>query len=77
MPNADHRRSQLVRLTELGQAKYEAIGRKQAAWVNGLADGLRRSDLETTARVLASSVGGEADPRGALPSTEGGDRHRS
>jgi DNA-binding MarR family transcriptional regulator len=50
--NADHRRSQLVRLSELGQAKYEAIDQKQASWVNALADGLRRSELETTARVL-------------------------
>ena len=52
VPNADHRRSQLVRLTELGQARYEAIDRKQAVWVNDLATGLHSSDLEATARVL-------------------------
>jgi DNA-binding MarR family transcriptional regulator len=52
VPNADHRRSQLVRLTELGRARYRAIDEKQAAWVNQLAAGLRRSELETTARVL-------------------------
>jgi DNA-binding MarR family transcriptional regulator len=51
-PNADHRRSQLVRLTELGQARYEAIDRKQAVWINQLADGLHSSDLEATARTL-------------------------
>jgi DNA-binding MarR family transcriptional regulator len=51
-PNADHRRSQLVRLTELAQARYEAIDRKQAVWINQLADGLDSSDLEATARVL-------------------------
>jgi DNA-binding MarR family transcriptional regulator len=50
--NADHRRSQLVRLTELGQARYEAIDRKQAVWINQLVDGLRSSDLEATARTL-------------------------
>jgi len=50
--NADHRRSQLVRLTELGQEKYDAIDRKQAVWVNQLVDGLRSSDLEATARTL-------------------------
>jgi DNA-binding MarR family transcriptional regulator len=52
VPNADHRRSQLVRLTELGGARYEAIDEEQAVWVNELASGLRRSELETTARVL-------------------------
>lgn len=51
-PNADHRRSQLVRLTELGQVRYAAIDGRQALWVNRLADGLSRSELETTARVL-------------------------
>jgi DNA-binding MarR family transcriptional regulator len=51
-PNADHRRSPLVRLTEPGRATYSAIDRRQAAWVNGLAGGIGHSDLETTARVL-------------------------
>jgi DNA-binding MarR family transcriptional regulator len=50
--NADHRRSQLVRLTELGQTRYEAIDRKQAVWVNQLVDGLCSSDLDATARTL-------------------------
>jgi DNA-binding MarR family transcriptional regulator len=52
VPNADHRRSQLVSVTELGRARYRAIDERQAAWVNQLAAGLRRSELETTARVL-------------------------
>jgi len=52
IPNADHRRSQLVRLTQLGEAKYRAIQRRQAVWVSRLAEGLGRSDLETTAGVL-------------------------
>jgi DNA-binding MarR family transcriptional regulator len=51
-PNVDHRRSQLVSVTELGRAKYRAIDETQSAWVNRLATGLRRSELETTARVL-------------------------
>jgi len=51
-PNADHRRSPLVDLTGTGRSRYEAIDRMQAAWVNGLARGLDRSDLETAARVL-------------------------
>jgi DNA-binding MarR family transcriptional regulator len=51
-PNADHRRSQLVCLTESGRARYAAIDEKQAVWVNRLAGGIDRTDLETTARVL-------------------------
>jgi DNA-binding MarR family transcriptional regulator len=51
-PNADHRRSQLVRLTELGSARYAAMDERQAAWVNRLAEGVDRSSLEATARVL-------------------------
>jgi DNA-binding MarR family transcriptional regulator len=51
-PNADHRRSPLVDLTDRGRATYQAIDRKQAAWVNQLAAGLTHSDLDTTARVL-------------------------
>jgi DNA-binding MarR family transcriptional regulator len=52
VPNTDHQRSQLVRVTDLGRAKYRAVDQRQAAWVNRLARGLRRSDLETTAGVL-------------------------
>ena len=51
-PNADHRRSPLVCLTEPGRATYAAIDRRQRAWVNRLSDGIDRSELETTARVL-------------------------
>jgi len=51
-PNADHRRSPLVRLTEPGRAKYSTTDRRQAAWVNRLAGGIGHLELETTARVL-------------------------
>ena len=50
--NADHRRSLLVSLTELGRAKYMAIDQKQAAWVNQLAAGVSRSELETAVHML-------------------------
>ena len=53
VPNEDHQRSQLVRLTRLGQASYQAMQRKQAAWVNRLAAGLPPSGLDMTARMLA------------------------
>jgi DNA-binding MarR family transcriptional regulator len=51
-PNADHRRSPLVCLTEAGRATYSAADQRQAAWVNRLAGGIGHSDLKTTARVL-------------------------
>jgi len=51
-PNADHRRSPLVGLTERGRATYRAVDGKQAAWVNQLAAGLASADLDTAARVL-------------------------
>lgn len=52
LPNADHRRSRLVRLTDLGERRYAAIDRRQVDWVNRLAHGLGRSDVEAAARVL-------------------------
>ena len=74
VPNEDHRRSQLIRLTEPGQARYQAIDHKQAAWVNRLAAGLTRADLDTTARVLAELCTRlEADP--AQPHDQEGNDH--
>ena len=64
-PNVDHRRSQLVRLTELGKGRYAVLGRRQAEWVNRLARGIGRSELETAARVLAelsARLEGETQP---------------
>jgi DNA-binding MarR family transcriptional regulator len=76
MPNADHRRSSLVRLTDLGEKQYEEMDRRQAVWVNRLAQGLSRSDLETTARVLGElSARLEAEEPGASQSKEGEDQH--
>ena len=51
-PNRDHRRSALVGLTEQGFASYWAIDARQVAWVNRLARGIGRSDVETAVRVL-------------------------
>jgi DNA-binding MarR family transcriptional regulator len=56
-PNVDHRRSPLVRITEQGERRYAAIDTMQIAWVNRLARGISRSDLETTRRVLDELCG--------------------
>jgi DNA-binding MarR family transcriptional regulator len=50
--NPEHRRSPLIRLTQLGSRKYAAIQGRQTAWINELAAGLKRSELAITARVL-------------------------
>lgn len=50
--NTDHRRSPLVNLTQHGLTVYSAVDRRQARWVNRLAESIARSDLETTVRVV-------------------------
>jgi DNA-binding MarR family transcriptional regulator len=50
--NPDHRRSPLIRLTELGESKYDRLQRRQASWVNELAAGLTAEELSTAANVL-------------------------
>ena len=51
--NPDHHRSRLVRLTDSGAARYRALQRRQSRWIDDLAAGMQRSELETAARVLA------------------------
>jgi DNA-binding MarR family transcriptional regulator len=51
--NPHHRRAQLVVLTDRGRQVYDAAGRLQVPWVNGLADGLSVKDIETTHRVIS------------------------
>jgi DNA-binding MarR family transcriptional regulator len=51
-PNDDHRRSTLVGLTDLGTQTYRVLDRDQTAWVNDLARGIPRSDLEKARSVL-------------------------
>jgi DNA-binding MarR family transcriptional regulator len=71
MPNADHRRSQLVRLTKHGRGRYEAMDERQAAWVGRLAEGLGPSNLDTTVRVLGGLCERlEADLEGSRGITE-------
>ncbi len=52
LPNADHRRSPLVDLTDKGRQAYAAVDAKQSEWANRLARGIAVADLQTTARVL-------------------------
>jgi DNA-binding MarR family transcriptional regulator len=50
--NLDHRRSPLIRLTELGKQKYAALDRRQIRWINELSAGMEISDLANAARLL-------------------------
>jgi DNA-binding MarR family transcriptional regulator len=73
-PNVDHRRSQLVCLTERGRAAYAAMDVRQATWVNRIADGIGRAELNTTARVLDELCRRlEADRREETQAEEGGE----
>jgi len=52
LPNEDHRRSQLVDLTDRGRRIYRALDRDRGVWIDDLVRGLRRTDLKTTLAVL-------------------------
>lgn len=64
--NPHHRRAQLVVLTDKGRQTFAAAMLLQAPWINGLSDGLRVEDIETTHRVMMAvrqklEEGGEAE----------------
>jgi DNA-binding MarR family transcriptional regulator len=50
--NPHHRRAQLVVLTDKGRQVYDAAGRLQVPWVNGLSDGLSVKEIEIAHRVI-------------------------
>lgn len=77
LPNADHRRSQLVQLTELGRAKYRAMELRQVAWVSRLTEGLGVSNLETTARTLGELCRRLETDSGVTRGTEEAERKRT
>jgi DNA-binding MarR family transcriptional regulator len=52
--NPHHRRAQLVVLTDKGRQAYDAAGRLQVPWVNGLADGLSVKEVEAAHRVVTA-----------------------
>jgi DNA-binding MarR family transcriptional regulator len=50
--NPHHRRAQLVVLTDKGRRAYDAAGRLQVPWANGLADGVSVKEIEVAHRVV-------------------------
>ena len=50
--NPHHRRAQLVLLTDKGRRAYDAAGRLQVPWANGLADGVSVKEIEVAHRVV-------------------------
>ena len=52
--NPHHRRAQLVVLTDKGRQVYDAAGRLQVPWVNGLSDGLSVKEIEIAHRVIGA-----------------------
>lgn len=60
--NPDHRRSPHVQFSARGRRTYAALQRRQASWVNELATGLERSDLDTALRVL-QELSARLEPR--------------
>lgn len=52
--NPHHRRAQLVVLTDKGRQIYDAAGRLQVPWVNGLSDGLSVKEIEIAHRVIGA-----------------------
>ncbi len=76
-PNADHRRSALVRLTKRGVSTYERIDARQVAWVNRLARGIARWEIDTAVRVLEEFSRRLEDDRRDEPNTAVGPTARS
>jgi DNA-binding MarR family transcriptional regulator len=52
--NPHHRRAQLVVLTAKGRQIYDAAGRLQIPWVNGVSDGLSVKEIEAAHRVMSA-----------------------
>ncbi len=51
-PNPHHKRAFLMHITEMGGGAFDAISKKQAPWVNALANDIDRKDLVATFRTL-------------------------
>lgn len=65
-PNPNHRRAQLVLMTNAGRQSFLAAMELQAPWINRLANGIPVKDLETMHRVISVLRGRlDADAEGA------------
>lgn len=74
-PNLDHRRAHLLRLTELGTSRLEAVNERQAHWANRLSDGFSEQDLKTTVTVL-TELCARLERDAAAPSKQTSPVHR-
>ncbi|UPT63021.1 MAG: MarR family transcriptional regulator [Hyphomonadaceae bacterium JAD_PAG50586_4] len=52
--NPAHRRAQLVTLKRRGRAAYAAADRRQTPWINALANGLDRAEVEQALSLLGA-----------------------
>ena len=52
--NPEHRRAKLVGLTQKGRESLEEVGRRQARWADGIAEGLSAARLDAAATLLAA-----------------------
>ena len=52
--NPNHRRAQLVVLTEKGEQTFDAAMRLQAPWINRLSEGLSAKDIQTVHQVVVA-----------------------
>lgn len=54
--NIDHKRAKLVQLTSAGEAALTGIGEVQSAWVNGLSDGMKKTEINRALCVIRSVI---------------------
>jgi DNA-binding MarR family transcriptional regulator len=52
VPNPNHRRAYLVKITERGRSKYEAAMQLQGEWANRIASSTTLPELKTTVAVM-------------------------
>ncbi|MBL4622071.1 MAG: MarR family transcriptional regulator [Immundisolibacteraceae bacterium] len=50
--NPDHKRAHLIALTDHGQQSYAAIDQSQIDWINGLANGLEKTQITEAIKLL-------------------------
>lgn len=66
-PNPHHQRAKLVLLTAQGKTTFDAAMKRQEPWANGLADGLKATQIEiaaATLRAIRQRLDAWAEPGG-------------